>query len=371
MHLGDAREAFPKEPIGRYATGDEDTLCAKMGRRGEDLFREIADNRPLKAGDQVKGGAVHMDERGIQGAGRGRSGGVQARCAQGRFPSPYGVAHGVPIDMPPHGGLEPAEAEIKAHRIDRPRSHTVPGEFRRRMAVRLDLDLRQVERDCERVAEGREGVHPGAAGVGQAEQLGDLVKSLAGGVVHRAADVAVAPETILVAVSEVEVAVAAGDHGGEQGTGVGEVLFGLEKDRLNVAFEVVDGDQGQIGAEGKRLGEADTHQQGAGEARAFRDGDGPEVAVVRDACPAHGFADDGDHVAQVLAAGKFGDDAAVVGVHQLRGDDVGKHGATVRDDGGGGLVAGAFDSEDEAGRQGCPPYPSQAGRHALVRPDVT
>ena len=60
-------------------------------------------------------------------------------------------------------------------------------------------------------------------------------------------------------------------------------------------------------------------------------------------------ADDGNDGAEMLAAGQFGDDSAVAGVGgDLRGDDRRKRAGTALDDGGGGLVAGGFDGEDEA-----------------------
>ena len=74
-----------------------------------------------------------------------------------------------------------------------------------------------------------------------------------------------------------------------------------------------------------------------------------------------GGADDGDDGAEVLAGGELGDDAAVVGVDgDLRGDDVGEGFAAGADDGGGGLVAGAFDAEDQAGfgHVVCTPLPA-------------
>ena len=129
---------------------------------------------------------------------------------------------------------------------------------------------------------------------------------------------------------------------------------GLHEDGVDVAFEVVDGDQRLVEAEGEGFGVGDADEQCAGEAGAFGDGDGVEVGEG-DGWPAarwrgHGFADDGDDVAEVLAGGEFGDDAAVVGVERhLRGDDVGEGGGAGADDGGGGLVAGAFDAEDQAG----------------------
>ena len=68
----------------------------------------------------------------------------------------------------------------------------------RERAVAMDawLDLREGEGDGARVAVGGEGVDPGAAGVAEAEELGDLVVGFAGGVVDGAADVAVGPGAV-------------------------------------------------------------------------------------------------------------------------------------------------------------------------------
>ena len=61
-----------------------------------------------------------------------------------------------------------------------------------------------------------------------------------------------------------------------------------------------------------------------------------------------GSVDDGDDGAEVLAGGELGDDAAVGGVDgDLRGDDVGELACAALDDGGGGLVAGALDAQDQ------------------------
>ena len=117
---------------------------------------------------------------------------------------------------------------------------------------------------------------------------------------------------------------------------------------MDVAFEVVDTDERKVGAEGQGLGEGDADQQSSGEAWAFGDGDGFEIAVA-DTGLVHGFADDGEDGAEVFAGGQFGDDAAVVGMDELRGDDVGECVAAAADDGCRGFVAGAFDAENEAG----------------------
>ena len=50
----------------------------------------------------------------------------------------------------------------------------------------------------------------------------------------------------------------------------------------------------------------------------------------------------------MLAGSQLGDYAAVVGVEERGGDYVREGFAAVADYGGGGLVAGAFDAEDEA-----------------------
>ena len=89
---------------------------------------------------------------------------------------------------------------------------------------------------------------------------------------------------------------------------------------MDVAFEVVDGDEGKAGGEGKGLGVGDSDEQGSGEARAGGDGDGVEVGES-DFGLGEGGADDGDNGAQMLAAGQLGDDSAIAGVGgDLRGD---------------------------------------------------
>ncbi len=143
-----------------------------------------------------------------------------------------------------------------------------------------------------------------------------------------------------------------GEEGGVRLPGLrietwGTKILGVHKDGVDVAFQVVDGYEGEIGAEGEGLGETDANQQGTGEARTFGDGYGGEIGVG-DARLLHGFADDGDDGAEMLARGELGDDAAVVAVDELRGDDVGQDFMAVADDRCGGLVAGAFDTEDEA-----------------------
>lgn len=115
-------------------------------------------------------------------------------------------------------------------------------------------------------------------------------------------------------------------------------------DGVDVALEVVDGDDGARVGEGDGLGEGHADEKGTDEAGAFGDGDGGEIGVSG-AGARHGVRDDGDDGAEVFARGEFGDDTAVLGVGiELRGDDGGKHARAVCEDGGGGFVAGAFDT---------------------------
>jgi len=76
--------------------------------------------------------------------------------------------------------------------------------------MKFGLDLRKREGHSERVTELGEGVDPGAAGIAQAEELGDFIEGLAGSVVEGAADKRVSPGAVGGA-AEIEVGMAAGD----------------------------------------------------------------------------------------------------------------------------------------------------------------
>ena len=107
--------------------------------------------------------------------------------------------------------------------------------------------------------------------------------------------------------------------------------------------------RGRLLREGEGLGVGDADQQRSGEAGAGGDGDGVEIGEGDVGLSERG-ADDGNDGAEMLAAGQLGNDAAVAGVGgDLRGDDGGERARAALDDGRGGLVAGGFDAEDEAG----------------------
>jgi hypothetical protein len=197
----------------------------------------------------------------------------------------------VELGVATDGRLDAAEGEIEARGIVAGSERGFPRELGRGVAAGFGLDLREGEGDGFGVAVGGEGIHPRASGVGKSEEFGYLVESLAGRVVEGLADVAIVPGLLRRAGGEIEVRVASADDEGKEGVGVAE--GSVHEDGVDVAFEVVDGDEWEVGSEGERLGKADADEQGAGEAWAFGDGDGGEIGVA-DAGALHGFADDGD-----------------------------------------------------------------------------
>ena len=121
--------------------------------------------------------------------------------------------------------------------------------------------------------------------------------------------------------------VAAADHEGEERHGA-DFFGGLHEHGVDVAFEVIDRDEGLVEGEGEGLGVGDADEERAGEAWAFGDGDGIEIGEGEAGVVVRGLgdcrSDYGDDVAEMLARGKLGDYAAVVGVEgDLRGDYVG------------------------------------------------
>jgi len=155
---------------------------------------------------------------------------------------------------------------------------------------------------------------------------------------------------------EVEVGVATADDEREEGVCVGKC--GLHKDGVDVAFEVVDGDQREVSAECQSLGEAYANEQGTSEARAFGDSYGSEIGVA-DTCLLHGLADDRDDGAEVFTRGEFRNNAAIVAMDELRGDYIGEDFVPLADDRCGRLVAGALDTEDK--RSGHEVYRTREG----------
>ena len=100
--------------------------------------------------------------------------------------------------------------------------------------------------------------------------------------------------------------------------------------------------------EGQRLGIGDADKQRSCEAWAGSDGDGVEIGK-RDARLGERRADHGHDGAQMFAAGELRYYSAIAKVGcNLRGDDRGQGSCATLNDSGCSLVAGRFDTEDEA-----------------------
>ena len=110
-------------------------------------------------------------------------------------------------------------------------------------------------------------VHPRAAGIGQAEELCDLVVGFARRVVERLADVAIAPGSVGGTFGEIEMRVAARDDERKQRIRSGERSLSLHQHGMDVAFEMIDGNQRAVCCKSDGLGEGDADQQRSGEAR--------------------------------------------------------------------------------------------------------
>src|SRR5258708_37773595 len=97
-------------------------------------------------------------------------------------------------------------------------------------------------------------------------------------------------------------------------------LFPLEENGMDVAFQMIDGDERFFQSESKRFGKTDSYQQGSGEAWALRDGDGVDRFVG-----GVGFGDrlsyDRHNCLQVLTRSEFGNYSAVRLVRRDLGRD--------------------------------------------------
>src|SRR3981189_3450135 len=184
----------------------------------------------------------------------------------------------VGLDVAEDGCFDAAEGEVEVWAFAAGRGFFVC----RYTAVAMDawLDLAEGEGDGARVAVRGEGVDPGAARIAEAEEFCDLIVGFAGGVVDCATYVAVGPGVFgSLLLCEIQMGMAAGDYEGQDREFHGgfAALAGFHQDSVDVAFEVVDGDQRLIEAEGEGFGVGDTDQQCACEAGAFGDGNGVQV----------------------------------------------------------------------------------------------
>ena len=202
------------------------------------------------------------------------------------------------------------------------------------------------------IAVGGELVDDRTAGIAEGEEARDFVVGFAGGVVTGATDAGIGklPGAVGGLVLHfVDNGVAAGNDqadGGKFGAAIAGGA-GFEKNGVDVAGEMVHGEERLAQREGESFAVGEANEQGADEARALSDGDGVEI-VQGDVRLVDGFADDWDDLAEMFAGGKFGDDPAVFAVNfDLGRDHAGEDAFAVGDDGGGGFVAGGFDAENE------------------------
>ena len=208
MSLGG--EAGAELGVGGDTAGDEDGAGAEAPGGGEGLLEEVSDDGVLEAGEEVEGLGL---ERAVGDQSDDSFGGgfeVVEDGAAGFDDRRHGVGLGVAED----GGLNAAEGEVEAR---------VGGGF-----GMASFDGGEGKGNGSGVTVGSEAIDPGASGVAETEEFGDLVEGFAGGVVDGAADVAVGPGEwmwdvdvaslpCLPGVGEVEVSVAAGDDEGEGG----------------------------------------------------------------------------------------------------------------------------------------------------------
>ena len=120
----------------------------------------------------------------------------------------------------------------------------------------------------------------------------------------------------------------------------------FEQHGMDVAFEMVDGDQRLVEGEGQSLGIADAHQQGSRKAGALRDCDSVD-GVVSMLGLGQRLAHDRHDGAQMLPRRQFRYDAAIGLVSRdLRRDDVRDQLLARAHHSRCGFVAGTFDAED-------------------------
>ena len=234
-----------------------------------------------------------------------------------------------------------------AHRVEQRRLEPREGQIVARNA-------RDGERERLGVALARETVDLRPARVAEPEQPGALVERLAGGVVERRAEHVVSrPVT-----HRQDQRVAAAREQAREGR---LERVGCEIERGDVAPEMVDRDERDAARPCEGLCGREPDEQRADEARALRDADAPDVAELRRRvleCRADHRRDE----LEVPPRCDLRDDPAVPRVEVgLRRDDRRQHDAAVVDDGGGRLVAGRFDAEDELAH--APPTRNLRRRH--------
>ena len=184
-----------------------------------------------------------------------------------------------------------------------------------------------------------QGVHGGAAGIGQAQHPGRLVEALPCCVIPGGAQnlhIRVVPDVH-------DHCVASGDGQGQEGRlqfRKGQVIGG------DVAPDVVHRDQGHPQGKGHRLGEAEAHQHRADEPRGIGHCHRVDVGLLTARLP-QSLVRQGGNGLHMLAGGDLRHHAAVQGVEvRLGGDGIGQDRAPVLHHGHRCLVAGGLKGQN-------------------------
>jgi hypothetical protein len=185
------------------------------------------------------------------------------------------------------------------------------------------------------IALGGEAIHFRAAGIGKAEEFGGFIETFAGGIVDGRAE----DDVVEFRADVNEHGMAATDDEGDIG------LEGFKSGALianpwgvKVGLVMVYADEGAPEGVGESLAGLETDHQGRRKAGTLCGGYGLQIGWD-DAGAREGFARDGEEIAEMLAGGELGDDAAVFGMElDLRGNHAGEDGA-IADDGDAGFIA--------------------------------
>ena len=277
VDLESAPQGLGGEAAAQFAIGSDapsnQYFCYSEGLGcGEGFAQQIADDGVLEAGDEVERGGVAVREGLVEGRPGWRSRTGKESVAPGFS---FG-AQVVKLDVAQHRGLDAGKREEEAW-VELGDGCRFGSFGSRRISAQVDLvlDLGEGKRNGVGVAVKSELVNPGTAGIAEAEELGDLVVGLAGGIVEGAADELIIPGAG-VRRGEVKVGVSAGNDE-SQGAVAKFGLAGLalmEQNGVDVAFKVVHSDEGEALGEGEGFGVGDSDEESAGEAWAGGDGDG-------------------------------------------------------------------------------------------------
>ena len=178
-----------------------------------------------------------------------------------------------------------------------------------------------------------------ATGVGQAEDFGNLIEAFANGVIASSAD----NFEMIMTFHVNNLSMTARDDGGKEWK---FWLVATEPVGVDVRFKMMSWIEWFVVDDGQRASGESADKEGTDEARCVGYGDSVDV-VNGKVGVFERFIDDGLDGFDMGASGDFRNDASVFGMDiDLRDDNVRQNMGAVCDDGGGGFVAGGFDSQD-------------------------